>query len=240
MRSSSQRGVNGKAEKLMRTLTSNFLALSLAAATWSQPNLKPGVDWGSIEQQLEQFRAAVQARDIDASYKVSQQLWTLTTNEWVKQSPTAADRLAQAESQHLPANATSLPYLAMLAVQAQQFDKAQWYALQTLQTPSAAYDSIHTGNIVLGLVALSRDSDVAAAKQYLLLAETKGSPILDRWGPNLALAKALIDRGEREAVLEYFQSCQTFVTKNPKLNDWIAMLKGGGTPDLSHEYLWHQ
>lgn len=225
----------------MRTLTPTLLALSLATATWSQPNLKPEVDWGAIEQQLEQFRAAVQARDIDASHKVSQQLWTLTTNEWVKQSPTAADRLAQAESQRLPANATSLPYLAMLAVQAQQFDKAQLYALQTLQTPSAAYDSIHIGNIVLGLVALSRDSDVAASKQYLLLAaKTKGSLTLDRWGPNLALAKALIDRGEREAVLEYFQSCQTFVTKNPKLNDWIAMLKGGGTPDLSHEYLWHQ
>jgi hypothetical protein len=167
----------------MRSLTLTFLTLSLASAARSQPNLKPEVDWASIEHQLEQFRVAVQARDIEASSKVSQRLWTLTTREWVKQSPTAADRLAQAESQRLPANATSLPYLAMLAVQAQQFDKAQLYALQTLQTPSAAYDSVHTGNIVLGLVALNRDSDVAAAKQYLLLAgKTKGSPILDRWG----------------------------------------------------------
>jgi hypothetical protein len=129
----------------------------------------------------------------------------------------------------------------MQAVQAGNFIKAQSYAYQTLQTPSSAYDSIHTGNVVLGLVALQRDHDVFAAKEYLLLAgRTKGSPTLDRWGPNLALAKALLECGQREAVLQYFESCKNFVTKNPKLNDWIAMLRGGGVPDLSNEYLWNQ
>jgi hypothetical protein len=129
----------------------------------------------------------------------------------------------------------------MQAIQAGEFDKAQDYASQTLRSPSPAYDSVHPGNIVLGLVALNRDQDVASAKMYLVSAgKTKGSPILDRWGPNLALAKALLDKGENEAVLEYFQSCKSFVTKNPKLDDWIALLKGGRTPDLSHEYLWFQ
>jgi hypothetical protein len=54
----------------------------------------------------------------------------------------------------------------------------------------------------------------------------------------LALAKALLEKGQSDVVLEYFQACKSFVTKNPKLDEWIAALKGGGTPDLSHEYLW--
>ncbi len=216
-----------------------LMTLSLCATAWPQANPKPEVDWVAIEQELDAFRAAVQARDIKASHEISQRLWHLTTDEWAKQRPTPADRLAQAESQRSSESSLLLPYLAMLAVQAGQFDKAQRYADQTLATPSSAFDSIHTGNVVLGLVALNRDGDVAAAKKYLLLAaRTKGTALLDRWGPNLALAKALLDRGEKQTVLEYFQACQAFVTKNPKLNDWIATLKGGGTPDLSHEDLW--
>jgi hypothetical protein len=58
--------------------------------------------------------------------------------------------------------------------------------------------------------------------------------------PNLALAKDLLDRGEVGVVLEYFQLCRAFVTKNPKLDDWVALLKGGRVPDLSGEYLWFQ
>jgi hypothetical protein len=36
-----------------------------------------------------------------------------------------------------------------------------------------------------------------------------------------------------KAVLKYFQACKSFVTKNPKLDDWIAVLKEGRVPDLS-------
>ena len=63
---------------------------------------------------------------------------------------------------------------------------------------------------------------------------------MERRGPNRALAKALSDKGQNETVLEYFQSCNSFVAKNPELDDWIAILKGGRPPDLSGEYLWFQ
>jgi hypothetical protein len=52
------------------------------------------------------------------------------------------------------------------------------------------------------------------------------------------LAQALIDKGENEVVLEYLQSSKSFVTENPKLDIWIATLKGGHAPDWSHESLW--
>jgi hypothetical protein len=223
----------------MRVVIFGFVALTLCTRAWPQGSPKPEVDWAAIDKQLDALRSAVLARDIETSQKISQQLWSLTTGQWAKQQPTAADRLALAESR--PANASTLPYLAFQAAQAGEFGKAEQYAYETLATPSRAYDSVHTGNIVLGLVALNRDNNVDSAKAYLLsAAKTKGSPHLDRWGPNLALAKELLDKGQREAVQEYFQLCKSFVTKNPKLDDWIAMLKGGGVPDLSHEYLWIQ
>lgn len=225
----------------MKLSIATLLALTFCAPARSQQDAKPEVDWNTINRQIETLRAAAEARDIGKLAKTSSDLWQLATGEWVKQSPTAADRLAQAESRQAPGDTSTLPYLAMQAVQAGQFDKARTYAYRTLQNPSRAYDSIHTGNIVLGLVALDRDDDVGVAKMYLSSAgKTKGSPILDRWGPNLALAKALLDKGENEAVLEYLQSCKSFVTKNPKLDDWIALLKGGRAPDFSHEYLWFQ
>ena len=226
----------------MRIPIITLAALNFCAPAWSQPSPKPEIDWATIESQSAVLQSAIQARDIIRTQKASQQLWHTTTDKMVSESPSAADRLALAESKRRTENTDLLlPYLAMLAFQAGQLDKAQLYANQTLQAPSTAYDSIHTGNIVLGLVALNRDGDVRAASSYLLSAvKTKGSPSLDRWGPNLALAKALLEKGQNEAVLEYFQSCKSFVTKNPKLDDWIAMLKGGGSPDFSHEFLWFQ
>lgn len=86
-----------------------------------------------------------------------------------------------------------------------------------------------------------RDNDVSAAETYLLAAgRAKGDAALQRFGPNLALAKALLEKGRNDTVLEYFQLCRSFVTQNPKLDLWIATLKGGAAPDLSREYLWYR
>lgn len=217
------------------------LGVALLAATgWSQ-SAKPTIEWDLVEQQLNVVRAAILNRDIDATEKATEALSRAVSKEWAKSIPTPADRLQQAEDgaarTHLKNRIASLPYRAMLAFQAGEFEKAEQYARQTLAEPSDAYDSVHTGNVVLGLIALQND-DIAGAGAYLLAAARTKGKSLDRWGPNLALAKALLDKGQNDVVLEYFQLCKAFVTKNPKLDDWIAMLKSGRAPDLSHEYLW--
>lgn len=193
---------------------------------------------------MEHLRTALQARDIEASKKATDALADIVQQQWMKTRPTPADYLQEAEDRAAGANPKTrprtLPYLAMVAFEAGEFNKAEQYARQTLLEPSDSYDSVHAGNIVLGLLAL-RNDDVTGAGDYLLAAaRTKGSMILDRWGPNLALANALLGKGRNEVVLEYLQLCKSFVTKNPKLDDWIATLKGGRAPDLSHEYLWQQ
>ena len=130
--------------------------------------------------------------------------------------------------------------LATAAFEAGETAKAEQYAFELLQEAQTFKNdwnygnAIHKGNIVLGRIAL-RHHDIAGAKQHLLSAgETPGSPQLDSFGPNMTLAKELLEKGEREAVLSYLQSCTKFWKMGgDKLEGWIATVKGGGTPDFS-------
>jgi hypothetical protein len=87
--------------------------------------------------------------------------------------------------------------------------------------------------MVLGVIALRR-GDMLQAKQYLAASgKTKGSPQLDSFGPNMSLAKALLEKGERDAVLDYFEACRTFWKMGAKqLDAWSATVRGGGIPSF--------
>jgi hypothetical protein len=71
-------------------------------------------------------------------------------------------------------------------------------------------DAIHHGNLVLGRFAL-KSGDVEKAKEYLLKAgQTSGSPVLCSGGPNMMLAKELLESGEREVVIQYLKALRQF------------------------------
>jgi hypothetical protein len=197
-------------------------------------------DWAAIDRQMAAVQKAVEARDLKAAQTASSELWQLTVAEWSK-SHTPADYLREMEARVAanPAGRNSaLPLMAGWAVQSGDWEKARNYALDALSSASRVSDSTHAANNVLGLVAL-HGGDVASAEAYLRAAgKTNGSSTLKRWGPNLALAKALLDKGRKEAVLEYLQDCKSFATENAKLDVWIATLRGGASPDLSREMLW--
>jgi TonB family protein len=110
----------------------------------------------------------------------------------------------------------ALAELAKKSVEAGALDKAASYANELLRLAPKYRDdwnygnAIHDGNMVLGLVAL-RQGSVANAKQYLLESgKTAGSPQLDSFGPDFTLAKELLQKGERETVLEYLLLCRKF------------------------------
>ena len=89
----------------------------------------------------------------------------------------------------------------------------------------------HKVNIVLGKVALVED-DVTLAGHHLLEAgRVEGSAPLGSFGPNMSLAAELLERGEKDVVLEYFELCSAF-WPSEKLADWAAMVKGGRMPDF--------
>ena len=132
-----------------------------------------------------------------------------------------------------------LASLAVSALEAGETAKAQQYAAELLQSAEKFKsnwnygNAVHKGNIVLGRIALGR-GDLEGAKEHLLAAgQTPGSPQLDSFGPNMTLAKELLEKGEREAVLTYLQSCGKFWKMDRgSLQDWTATIKGGGTPDF--------
>ena len=130
-----------------------------------------------------------------------------------------------------------LPHLAMTAFVAGNPDKASSYAEAALE-PVADEDlrgrNVHFGNLVLGRIALL-DGDLDEAVSRLLAAgRTEGSATLNSFGPDMALAKALLERGERRTVVRYLELCLDFwQSGQDTLRDWIALVEGGRTPDFS-------
>jgi RNA polymerase sigma factor (sigma-70 family) len=127
--------------------------------------------------------------------------------------------------------------LATLALDAGDIEKAQTYATALLQgaaQPQQGWsygDAIYRGNLVLGRIAL-RNGQLEVARQYLIAsARTTGSPVLGSFGPNMTLAKELLEQGEKGAVLEYFELCAAF-WKNDKLADWTKQVNQGWMPDF--------
>jgi hypothetical protein len=85
--------------------------------------------------------------------------------------------------------------------------------------------------MVLGLLAL-RSDDVPTAREELLKAgKTPGSPQLNSFGPNMTLASELLQKGERNTVLDYFELCRKFWKMGgQKLDSWSEMVRNGKTP----------
>jgi hypothetical protein len=124
--------------------------------------------------------------------------------------------------------------LAKTAFEAGLIDEAKKYAEKMLDDDAAGWNRgnrMHHGNLILGRIALTKD-DVEEAKSRLLLAgKTTGSPQLNSFGPNMVLAKELLERGETEVVLEYFALCAEF-WKSPqrKLEQWVEDVKADRIP----------
>jgi hypothetical protein len=94
-------------------------------------------------------------------------------------------------------------------------------------------NAIHDGNVVLGRIAL-REGHVEDAKKFLLAAGgTPGSPQLNSFGPNMSLANDLLEFGERDVVLEYFDLCRKFwAMGDSKLTTWSDDIRVGKVPDF--------
>lgn len=132
-----------------------------------------------------------------------------------------------------------LPDLAKRAFNAGELEKAESYSTELLQMAAQHPkepnhgQAIFYGNMVLGRIA-ARHDDLTQASQYLLASgATTGSPSLDTFGPNMSLAKDLLEKGQRGVVLKYFALCKKFWTMDSgKLNAWSAAVREGQIPDF--------
>jgi hypothetical protein len=137
---------------------------------------------------------------------------------------------------------SKLPQLAKAAFEAREFEEARNYAMELLKQASSPDlpeffrkngNAVHHGNLILGRIAL-QSGDVAQARERLIAsARTTGSPQLNSFGPNMSLAKVLLERGERNAVLEYFALCSKFWKHgSDPLAEWTRQVSAGEMPDF--------
>lgn len=133
-----------------------------------------------------------------------------------------------------------LTYVSRSALAADEPAKARGYAKQMLKFSDSdwnAGNNIHHGNLVLGQLAM-REGAIEDAKKYLLAAgETPGSPQLNSFGPNMALALELVEAGENETVLAYFDRCSKF-WKRKELDIWAGEIKAGRTPNFGANLMY--
>ena len=93
-------------------------------------------------------------------------------------------------------------------------------------------NAVQDANQVLGRIALA-EGDVAEAKKRLLAsADSKGSPQMNSFGPNMQLAKDLLEEGERKVVLEYFKRCTFWKMGADRLAAWADLVSKGEMPEF--------
>jgi hypothetical protein len=118
-------------------------------------------------------------------------------------------------------------------------EDARKYATELLaQLPKFQGDwnygnAVQDGNLVLGRIAVKEGKIDDAKRRLLEAGKSPGSPQMDSFGPNVSLAKDLLEKGERDVVLEYFELCRKFwKLENGRLDKWSAEVKSGKIPDF--------
>lgn len=134
---------------------------------------------------------------------------------------------------------------AKSAANAGEFDKAERYAKEMLAGAPKYKNNwnygnlIHDGHMVLGRVALARGDKKTAATQLLAAGKTPGSPQLNSFGPNMSLAKEMIEKGETEPVLQYLEECRKFWKSGvSRLDQWQKEIQEGRTPNLDSQLVY--
>ena len=133
----------------------------------------------------------------------------------------------------------ALDRMAKMALEAGAAGKAAAYAEEllaaaALHTSDWNYgNALHDGHTVLGRLALLRGDTAKAREQLLASARTPGSPQLRSLGPTMKLAKELLDKGEKDAVVEYLTLCRNIWTMGlTSLSAWSQAVREGRTPDF--------
>jgi tetratricopeptide (TPR) repeat protein len=146
---------------------------------------------------------------------------------------------AQASDRDQMSKSYRLDDLAKAAIKAEDLEKATIYAKEALDGVERFPkdwnhgNAIHHANNVLGLVALKQADMKSAAAHLLKAGKTPGSPQLDSFGPNMSLAKALLEKGGKDTVLEYFELCRKFWEMGgDRLDQWTKDVKAGNIPDF--------
>ena len=153
--------------------------------------------------------------------------------------PTRDAKLALTEGERALALGASDASLAQMAFAAGDMTKARTYAEQFISAAAASPGGwntgnlTHQGNLVLGRIAV-REGRITDALMFLERSgQTTGSPQMNSFGPNMSLAKDLLEARETAAVLAYFERCRAFWKMGgSQLDTWAAEVRNGKIPNF--------
>jgi len=91
-------------------------------------------------------------------------------------------------------------------------------------------NAAHDAHLTLGRIAV-REGRLDEAKKHLMESIRTPSARLMDYGPNLSLANDLLEKGERQAVLDYLAACKKFWSFG-RLDDWSQQIQGGQVPEF--------
>lgn len=129
--------------------------------------------------------------------------------------------LGEAAKQSLAAGKTA---------EAKQYAQELLDLLPRARGNSATGDAAHVARQVLGRLAL-REGRMDEAKRQLMESVVTPGPRLMDYGPGLGLASELLQKGERQAVLDYFKACAKFWNRN-RMEEWSRAVNEGKTPEF--------
>lgn len=98
---------------------------------------------------------------------------------------------------------------------------------------------LHNSHIVIGRLAL-RDGDLKTAKDELVKSlQVPLTPPLQTIGPRMSLAADLLEKKQKQAVLDYLTEVEKVWTQNPSakqsISKWRLDIKAGKTPQFKTE-----
>lgn len=145
-----------------------------------------------------------------------------------------------------------LTSLSKIALRLGKNDRAKQFSTELIldfgqnSAASGYEEATHTGNIVLGLIAL-RENDLTKAKQHLLIAIR--APLRDEnnylTDIDTELAEKLFAKGEKTVVSEYLKLCENlgslkkypdlYEDKSKALKLWQEQIKQGATPSFDFD-----
>lgn len=146
----------------------------------------------------------------------------------------AMEKLAAADTPDLKFEA--LGGVARQCFIAGQYTDAQKYAqdwlglLPNFRASPQYGTAAHDANVILGRIAV-RDGRLDDAKRHLMESVRTPGPRQVDYGPDMSLAKALLEKGETQAVLNYFAVCKRFWDQR-RLSEWSQQVQDGQLPDF--------
>jgi hypothetical protein len=204
--------------------------------------LEPGNPrWHELLAQLYSLSAKRGPEEI-RSGKARQALVELEMAEQIRTSHAGIPCGEESRTSELLTRIHRLPNRARAAFDAGELTFARQFANECLAIATGPEipeffrsdgNAIHYSHLVLGRVAL-REGNLEVAKVHLIESgKTTGSPNLGSFGPNMSLAKEVLENGEREAVLEYLELCSVFWKSGSEmLTEWKGQIHQGKIPEF--------